>query len=163
MKNVNKLFGIKIFLNPMSQKRPNPQRLLMLVPILALAVIAPSACYYYEDEYAYQAEPYSPPGSHSTYRSPSSSYGYDRSGYYGRSQSSRYPSYGHSSPYGHGHGHGHQESRHGHTQQRQQASRQMEERNESNRESKNEGWKYEDRDERRKRGAEEPYEERKKR
>ncbi len=150
------------------------RKLCILIPLVAVAVIAPTACYYedygygYQDAYGgggqvYRAAPYGGYGS-TPYQRSRPSYGYNSRPY-------GYSPYGYSSRSNSQHRH-HEDYRHQKaysehhqkaTAQRAQAMRRQEEMVEGRRESQKEGWKYEDRGERRKRGAEEPFEERKKR
>lgn len=133
------------------------KRLCLLIPLFAIGVIAPTACYYDDYGYPSQGQVYkaSPYGNHSPRTQP---YPYQRSSPYGYQTSP----YGYNSRYGYGGGssrhHEHYEHK---AQAHQQAARRQEQMVESRRESSKEGWQYEDRNERRTRGSEESFEERK--
>ena len=140
------------------------KRLCLLIPLLAIGVIAPTACYYEDYGYpasgqghVYKAAPY---GSYSSRSQPypprTQPYPYQRSSPYGYNYNSRYD-------YGGGSRHSSHEYHEQRSQAYQQAAKRQEQAVESRRESSKEGWQYEDRNERRPRGNEEPFEERKKR
>lgn len=125
------------------EKSRSVARWLGMIPVVAIGVIAPSACY--TDNYSYQGSP-----------------GYRSS--YGPSYRSSYgPNYGSGYGSGYGHGHSHGEARHDDYARRQEntreqrasASSRMEQRGEGRKERGSEGWKYESRNE----GGEEGYEE----
>ncbi len=145
------------------------QRLCLLIPLIAVGVIAPTACYY--EDYGggggqvYQAVPYGT-RDYSPRPQPRTNYGYGYDPYHSGYQT-RSPGY---NPYGYGSSQRNQDyarqveqkaerQRDLATQRSQMANRQ-EESNEQRKESGNEGWKYEGRNEGR---SEEGSEESKKR
>ncbi|MEM1296328.1 MAG: hypothetical protein AAGH89_13250, partial [Verrucomicrobiota bacterium] len=129
------------------------KRLCLLIPLIAIGVIAPTACYYDGYSYPTQGQVYkaSPYGSYSPRTQP---YPYSRSSPYGYNDRHSYGGGG----YRYSSNHEHYQHK---AQAYQQAARQREQSIEKRRESSKEGWQYEDRNERRSRGAEESYEERK--